>query len=174
MVRDPRRRHVRVLRPFDGRAGFFETPVRLYDLSEGGCFIISVTDVHEIGRRFVLHLDLPDAESVTVMAEVLYSRPPFGYAVRFVDPPQTVAGRLRGALESIRQVGEMGDASLSLPDDDPRLSPRCPTCASALRYISSAAGSHVYECPEHGGWRRPPVGLLCPYPIKDLTVDPLS
>ena len=173
MTRELRRRHVRVLRPFDGRFGLFDTPVRLYDLSEGGCFILSLSD-REIGHRFVLNLDLPDAESVTVTAEVLYKRPPFGFAVRFVDPPQDVAVRLHRALETIREVGGMGDATLPVPGGDPGPSPDCPKCPRPLVYITSAAGSHVYECPEHGGWRQPPVGLLCPYPIKDLTLDQLT
>jgi hypothetical protein len=37
---DDRRHYDRVAGPFDGRrVGALETPVRIYDLSEGGCFI---------------------------------------------------------------------------------------------------------------------------------------
>jgi hypothetical protein len=40
-----RREHRRFAGPFDGRrVGAIETPVRIYDLSRGGCFI---TSMHE-------------------------------------------------------------------------------------------------------------------------------
>jgi hypothetical protein len=93
------RQHTRVVGPFEGRMGIFETPVVLYDLSEGGCFINSLNDAPERGRRFVLHIDLTQTESVTLEAEVLDGRAGFGFAVRFLDPPPAVAERLR--LEAV-------------------------------------------------------------------------
>ena len=169
----PRRRHVRVLYPFSGRIGLFETPVRLYDLSEGGCFILSLTD-RDVGHRFVLDLDLPDTESVKLNAEVLYRRPPFGFAARFIDPSQNVLGRLSRVLANMREGEGTVDETLLAPGADSAPSRNCPRCPRSLRYITSAAGSHVYECPEHGGWRAPESGMLYPYPITDWAVDELT
>ena len=50
-----KRRHVRVAGPFDGyRLGLLDTPVRIYDLSEGGCFITSPHASPASGRHLVL------------------------------------------------------------------------------------------------------------------------
>jgi hypothetical protein len=79
------RQHVRVPGPFDGiRVGMLETPIRVYDLSEGGCFIGSLHDTAP-GQRLGIRIQLPQEGLITLNAEALYERPGFGYAVRFVD-----------------------------------------------------------------------------------------
>ena len=68
-----------------------------------------------------------------------------------------------------------------MSDADPGLDPNCPKCPRKLRYITSVTtgggayrsgdsfnvkvDSHVYECPEHGGWRLAPNGRFYPHPI---------
>ena len=52
-----RRRHVRIAGPFEGfRVGALETPLSIFDLSRGGCF---VNAMHEqaSGIRFVMKID---------------------------------------------------------------------------------------------------------------------
>jgi hypothetical protein len=79
------RQHVRVPGPFDGiRVGMLETPIRVYDLSEGGCFIGSLHDTAP-GQRLVIRIQLPKEGLITLNAEALYERTGFGYAVRFVE-----------------------------------------------------------------------------------------
>lgn len=98
-----RRAHDRVPGPFEGRRiGALVTPVSIYDLSEGGCFI-NAMHVQKPGVVFTLEIDLPYVGSVTVKAETLYSKGEFGFAVRFIDltPENTV--RLQQALDEIRQ-----------------------------------------------------------------------
>jgi PilZ domain len=97
------RQHARVMSPFEGRMGDFETPVRIYDLSEGGCFIISVNDSQKTGRRFRLSLDLSETEHVTMLAEVVYTRPEFGFGARFVDVAPAVVEQLRRTLDALRR-----------------------------------------------------------------------
>jgi PilZ domain. len=77
--------HTRVHGPFDGvRIGALETPVQLYDLSRGGCFINSMHQ-QQPGVRVLLKIDLPHERWITVSAETLPRSNEFGYAVRFVN-----------------------------------------------------------------------------------------
>jgi PilZ domain len=96
------RQHNRVVSPFEGRMGDLETPVRIYDLSEGGCLISSLIDAHTIGRRFVLTIDLSETEHVTVEAEVVNARPEFGFGARFVGLQPAAVEQLHRALDAIR------------------------------------------------------------------------
>ena len=50
----------------------------------------------------------------------------------------------------------------SAVDADPGIKPNCPKCPRPLLYITSLDGSHYYQCPEHGGWRLDPDGLIHP------------
>jgi hypothetical protein len=102
-----RRRHDRVAGPFDGRRlGFLETPIRIYDLSLGGCFVNSMHEQRE-GSRVQLRIDLPDEGSIVVEAETLYRRQGFGFAVRFIDVNIATARRLTRTIDSLkkRQAG---------------------------------------------------------------------
>jgi hypothetical protein len=97
-----RRVHDRVDGPFDGRrVAELETPVRICNLSEGGCFVNSMFEQSR-GAELVLTIELPDEGAITVQAEALYHRPEFGFAVRFTDMTADTRGRLTRALQSIR------------------------------------------------------------------------
>jgi hypothetical protein len=76
--------------------------VQIYDLSEGGCFLNSVHEPPELGRRFMLRIELPGEPAITLQAETLYARPEFGYAVRFPDIPADTQRVLRNALLKLR------------------------------------------------------------------------
>jgi hypothetical protein len=99
---DDRREQDRVPGPFDGRrVGALVTPVRIYDLSEGGCFINSL---HEqlLGTAVVLEIELPYEGWIRVTGETLYRKPEFGFAVRFVEMTDEVSMCLKRALKQIR------------------------------------------------------------------------
>jgi len=98
-----RRKAHRVTGPFDGcRLGLIDTPLLIYDLSEGGCFINSLYDT-PIGQRISLRLTLPYEGAVTLQAETVYGRPGFGFAVRFVDLSDETRACLRSALDKLRR-----------------------------------------------------------------------
>jgi hypothetical protein len=97
-----RRRHDRVSGPFDGRRiGVLHTPVRIYDLSGGGCFINSMHE-QKPGIAVVLEIDLPGEGWIRVKCETLYTKPGFGFAVRFVDMTAGISTRLERGLEKLR------------------------------------------------------------------------
>jgi hypothetical protein len=99
-----RRRHDRVPGPFDGRrVGVLHTPVRIYDLSEGGCFINSMHD-QQPGIAVVLEIELPDEGWIRVKCETLYTKPGFGFAVRFVELTDGISMRLERGLRKIRGI----------------------------------------------------------------------
>src|ERR1700730_9713443 len=75
-MRRERRRHIRVPGPFAGwHMGVPSAPVRIMDLSEGGCFIDSLEAPPSIGHRLVLKIDFPGDASLTLEGETLYVRP---------------------------------------------------------------------------------------------------
>src|SRR5262245_52651866 len=97
-----RREYIRVVGPFDGsRVGAIDVPVRIYDLSEGGCFVHSMHD-QQTGVRFFLEIDLPYEGRIRLTAETLYRKPEFGYAVRFTDIDDDARGLLRRCLERLQ------------------------------------------------------------------------
>ena len=99
--RDERRRHDRISGPFDGRrVGVLDTPVQIYDLSHGGCFINSIHE-QQPGSHIVLEIELPDVGWIRVNGETLYTKPGFGYAVRFIDMTDGLAKRLDRGLKKI-------------------------------------------------------------------------
>jgi hypothetical protein len=100
-----RRQHPRVAGPFDGRrVGALETPVQLFDLSRGGCFVNSLHE-QRLGVTLVLKIDLPYEGWITVRAETLYHRGECGYAVRFIDMSEEAFERLQRALQAVQQRG---------------------------------------------------------------------
>ena len=99
---DERRQHDRVTGPFDGfRINALETPVRIYDLSEGGCFVNSLHD-QQPDVNFILKIDLPFEGWITLTARTLYRKPGFGFAVRFIDTPDEALTRLRKAVVQLK------------------------------------------------------------------------
>lgn len=100
---DNRRQHVRVTGPFDGRRiGLIETPVQIYDLSEGGCFVNSMQEQRE-GREVELEINLPTEGPIRVTAQTLYSRAGFGFAARFTEVPEESMAKLARELHRLRQ-----------------------------------------------------------------------
>ena len=98
-----RRKAHRVTGPFDGRRlGVIDTPLLIYDLSEGGCFVNSLYDT-PVGQRLSLRVTLPHEGTVTVQGETVYGRAGFGFAVRFVDVSDETRACLRSALDKLRQ-----------------------------------------------------------------------
>jgi hypothetical protein len=82
----------RVEGPFEGRrVDLLPTPLRIHDLSRGGC-LIQWYHEQTPGRRFTLEMELPDVGWLRVEAEPVYNRTDYGFAVKFVDvPPETLA-----------------------------------------------------------------------------------
>jgi hypothetical protein len=98
-----RREHARFGGPFDGRrVGAIETPVRIYDLSRGGCFITSMHE-QQPGIQMTLKIDLPGEGWITARAETLPRQNDFGFAVRFthMDPDDQV--KLEAALKRLEE-----------------------------------------------------------------------
>ncbi len=77
-----------------------DTPLRIYDLSTGGCFVNAMHE-QETGVAFELRIELPFEGWLTVKAETLYRRPGFGYAVRFVDLSEDTLSRLERAIQRV-------------------------------------------------------------------------
>jgi hypothetical protein len=97
-----RRRHDRIAGPFDGfRVGALETPVRIFDLSQGGCFVNAMHE-QKPGIKFVMHIDLPYVGRITVKAVSLYTKPG-GFAVRFLEMSEGAASRLEQALDQLEE-----------------------------------------------------------------------
>jgi hypothetical protein len=89
--------------PFDGcRVGVLDTPLLIYNLSEGGCFVNSLYDT-PLGQRLVLKISLPNEGIVTIDAETVYVQPGFGFAVRFVEVSDETRAILRLSLDKLRQ-----------------------------------------------------------------------
>ncbi len=92
-----RRQHLRMPGPFEGvRTGFLQTPLQIFDLGLGGCFVNSLSDEQE-GVVFNLKIELPHEGWIALKAETLYRRDG-GYAVRFVEMNDITWKRLQRAL----------------------------------------------------------------------------
>jgi|ERR1043166_8572049 hypothetical protein len=97
-----RREHDRIRGPFDAfRIGALETPLRIFDLSLGGCFVNAMHE-QKPGIRFVVKIDLPYVGMVTMKAVTLYARAG-GFAVQFVDVDDETLGRLEDALDRLQE-----------------------------------------------------------------------
>jgi hypothetical protein len=96
-----RRKNDRFAGPFDGfRIDVIETPLSIFDLSRGGCFINSIHE-QASGVRFRMKIDLPRVGWVTLTAETLYARSGYGFAVQFVDVDDTTGQRLQSGLDEL-------------------------------------------------------------------------
>jgi hypothetical protein len=97
-----RRAHHRVAGPFDGRrVGALETPIQLFDLSLGGCFINSLHE-QKLGIMLVLKIELPGEGWITLKAKTLYRRGEFGFAVKFIEMSEDASLRLERALDALQ------------------------------------------------------------------------
>ena len=98
---EDRREHDRVSGPFDGRrVGLLDTPVRIYDLSKGGCFVHSLHE-QTVGIPVTLKIDLPFEGWITVDAEVVYRKEDFGFAVRFLNMDQATTAQLSRSVDKL-------------------------------------------------------------------------
>ncbi len=98
------REHFRVAGPFDGlRIGLLDTPVRIYDLSEGGCFVSSLYE-GMMGETVTLKIELPHDGWIDVKGETVNNRPGFGFAIRFIDLSSEARDALMGVVEHRRRL----------------------------------------------------------------------
>ena len=130
-MKSHRRRYVRVPGPFDGwRVGLVNTPVRIYDLSDGGCFVETSEEAPPPGRHIVLKIALPDESGIHFKGETVYVRDRVGFAVSFVDVPAESSDRLQRSLLRLRgllgddEPGTEHDAALSAVPGCRRKPPR--------------------------------------------------
>jgi hypothetical protein len=95
------KRPPRVNGPFEARRlGALELPLRIHDLSIGGCLIESYHEA-TVGRRIEIEMDLPGEGWVKVQAETLYLRENFGFAVKFVDVDEQTRVKLTRAVVQV-------------------------------------------------------------------------
>jgi hypothetical protein len=100
-----RRVFPRAAGPFDGRRiGALETPIKIFDLSVGGCFVNSMHE-QQPGVTMVLKIDLPDQPSIIVTAQSLYSRAEFGFAVVFINANSSTQAKLEQAVRTALAAG---------------------------------------------------------------------
>ena len=96
-----RRSNERVPGPFDAwRIGMLETPVRIYDIGLGGCFVHAMHE-QDPGVVVMLKIQLPRNEWIEVKAETLYRRPGFGFAVKFIDLSDQARACLLQAMSAV-------------------------------------------------------------------------
>jgi len=97
------RQNVRVLGPFDGvRPGVFDMPVRISELSVGGCFVNSVHDPPESGLIFTINIDLPGGQTIVTHCETASVRPGFGYGVKFCQMSDDSRLELERAIDGLK------------------------------------------------------------------------
>ena len=97
------RRDLRVAGPFDGRwVGALTVPLRIHDLSMGGCLIQAYHE-QAPGRRFTLEIELPDEGWIEIEAESLYVREGYGFAVRFVSMTDDTRAALDRVIQQLDQ-----------------------------------------------------------------------
>lgn len=96
-----RRRAPRVAGPFDGRRlGALSVALHIHDLSVGGCLIESYYEA-SVGRRIQVEIELPYAGWIRLHAEILYTRPDYGFAVKFVDVPDETLRKLEQVIDRL-------------------------------------------------------------------------
>lgn len=96
-----RRRFSRIQHSFEGRRhGILPVPIRICDLSLGGCLIESRHTENRLWR-LEIEIDLPWEGWTTFDAEIVTIRPDYGYGVQFVDLPDAIRRRLDRVLKRI-------------------------------------------------------------------------
>jgi hypothetical protein len=100
-----RRRYIRVPGPFTAlQVGKHDTPVRIVNLSEGGCSVESSGTPPPIGESVVLRISFPDQTSLVVRGEIVYTRPGIGYGVLFSGLSEGTYAELERAVARIRYL----------------------------------------------------------------------
>ena len=99
-LRKERRQAIRIRKPFDACCpGIIELPLRIYDLSLGGCLVNSFHTPPVGGKAFTIEIDLGAEGTMAVEVETTYVLPGFGYGVRFREVPADARRRLECALD---------------------------------------------------------------------------
>ena len=80
-----------------------EIPLRICDLSVGGCLIESRSP-EDRGRRLEIEIDLPWEGWTTFESEIMTGRSDYGYGVQFVDLPDVVRRRLDRVMKRIETL----------------------------------------------------------------------
>ena len=105
------RRDLRVDGPFDGRwVGLLTVPLRIYDLSMGGCLIQAYHE-QPPGRRFTLEIELPDEGWIELEAESINVREGYGFAARFVEMTEETRASLDRVIRQLSRQAQ-GNGSL--------------------------------------------------------------
>jgi len=96
------KRAPRINGPFQGRLrGAIDFDLTIHDLSITGCLIESVREI-SAGGQMTIEIDLPNEGTVSVVAESVYSRSDFGFAVKFVEmSPDTRVQLARAVLHKL-------------------------------------------------------------------------
>ena len=95
---------------WEGESGRYN--VRVTDLSEGGCYIdtLSQASVGEVVNFKVL---LPGDEWLYLKGEVAHRTPPLGFGVRFVELTESDLARLRTLISDLQRPHDRVTAILS-------------------------------------------------------------
>ena len=96
------KRAPRINGPFQGRwRGAIDLDLTIHDLSITGCLIESFHET-SAGRQMTIEIDLPNEGTVSIVAESVYSRSDFGFAVKFVEmSPDTRVQLARAVLHKL-------------------------------------------------------------------------
>jgi len=96
-----RRRDTRIRGPFEGlEIGPSEIPVRIYDLSEGSCFVASAIETPP--SHLTLKVNLPHEGWISVKTETVRSMPGHGFTVHFIEVSDDTRVRLERSLRQLR------------------------------------------------------------------------
>jgi hypothetical protein len=100
-----RRRHPRVRGPFDGSwAGAAGNgSARIWDLSEGGCYIDALNDQRE-GETLSVTIDLPEG-CVRATGRIVYFVHNQGFAVQFLSIDPSSVQPLKQAVDRMLSAG---------------------------------------------------------------------
>ena len=93
--------HPRVRGPFDGlRIGVIDTPVSVYDLSEGGCFVTCPLP-QPTGAEIDLKIELPGEGWIAAKGRAIREFAEFGFALEFIDMEADDRARLGRVLDRL-------------------------------------------------------------------------
>lgn len=81
-----------------------DTPIRICDLSEGGCFIDSMHDAPTPGTILDIRIDLPSAGWISAHGRALEPRPGFGFAMEFTALSPSDRAHLAAAVAGLRDT----------------------------------------------------------------------
>lgn len=81
--------------------GHGNRPVRITDLSEGGCFVDSMSDSY-IGEQLSLRVKLPDGGWLELTGEVAHHQAPVGFGLRFSNLTDEQRERLRSFIDHLK------------------------------------------------------------------------